>query len=286
MNIHSFKLLINQYHGYYSSKFQKQNQLLKNSYINNHITIYSNIFFNLLIQRRRIQFIFIICFIIMIYLFINNFRIVNTSSMNSKKNNLIQIQINNTKLIAYIITENCHSLRFNVTKENIERVFPNFFLIQCVLPTPLNDSRIHSDPAVLMKKFSSNLLAFIELWTYKIPNHNLKTNEFEWTFIFEDDVNFTDPIKIGLKNYIQPLEELMYNNEIRYKHGFFYLGICGPTFDNKTRPIVANRTQKNILLSRKGFGYCLHATGITTNRSRLFWTGNIIISSAYTLCFT
>ena len=175
-----------------------------------------------------------------------------------------------TKSIAYIITENCNSLRFNATKKSIEQVFPKFFDIRCFLTIPLNDSRIHSDPTLLMKKFSSNLLAFIELWTYKIPNHS-KTNEVEWTFIFEDDVNFNDPVKFGLTNYIKPLRELMYNDEIRSEHGFLYLGICGPTFDNNSRPIVSKNT-KNTLLSRKGFGYCLHATGITTNRSRLFWT--------------
>ena len=174
------------------------------------------------------------------------------------------------KSTAYIITEDCSSLRFNATKENIERVFPNFFNIICYVLVPWSDPRIHPEKLSILKRFSSTVLAFIELWTYKIPNHS-KTNEFEWTFIFEDDVNFNDPATVGLTDFIKPLEELMYNDEIRSKHGFLYLGICGPTFDNHSQPIVLKNTNEK-LLSQKGCGLCLHATGITTNRSRLFWT--------------
>jgi len=171
---------------------------------------------------------------------------------------------------AFIITENCNSLRFNATKGNIERVFPNFFDFSCYLYVPLNDSRIHPIPLSLVKRYSSNLLAFLDLWTYKIANES-KTNEFKWTFIFEDDVNFTDPSNVSLPNYIAPLEELMYNPEVQMKHGFLYLGICGPIFDNNSQPLISKNTY-NSLYSRKGCGLCLHATGITAKRAELFWT--------------
>jgi len=219
-----------------------------------------NIFYTSI--NRRLLELFLICVsIAIIYLCLN-------SRITTK---IIQIQSkpNQMRLNAYIITENCTSLRFNTTKENIQRVFPNFFTILCYLFVPLNDSRIHTASVPLWKKFSSNLLTFIDIWTYKIPN-DLNSNEYEWTFIFEDDVNFVDPSKVSLLNYITTLQELMYNKEIQSKHGFLYLGICGPTFDNDNQTLISKNTN-NSLFSEKAFGYCLHATGITKRRSRLFW---------------
>jgi len=49
------------------------------------------------------------------------------------------------------------------------------------------------------------------------------------------------------------------------------LGICGTDFDNDSKPLISTHTNKS-LLSTTGYGYCLHASSITTNHSRLFWT--------------
>jgi hypothetical protein len=80
-----------------------------------------------------------------------------------------------------------------------------------------------------------------------------------------------DPSIVSLPNFIRPLQELMYNPEIQIKDGFLFLGICGPTFDNDSPPLISKNTN-NTLISQKGYGFCLHASGITAKRSRLFWT--------------
>jgi hypothetical protein len=201
----------------------------------------------------------LICFVItIIYLY----RIPTT------KSDPIQSNVNQTRIKAYLITHDCNSFRFITTKANIERVFPEFFNIICHLHVPLSDPRIHLHTLQILKDFSSNLLTFLDLWTYIISNTS--KNDFEWTFIFEDDVNFNDPSTVSLPNYIAPLQQLMDNREIQQKDGFFYLGICEPTFDNDSQPLISNDKTKG-LESRKGCGTCLHASAITTNRSGLFW---------------
>jgi hypothetical protein len=122
---------------------------------------------------------------------------------------------------------------------------------------------------LIWKKFSSNLLTFIELWTYKIPDES--KNVYEWAFIFEDDVNFNKPQNVFLPDFIQPLKEFMYTPEVQVKDGFFYLGICGPTYPNGSTIIISDNTN-GTLYSKKGCGYCLHASAITAKRARLFWT--------------
>jgi hypothetical protein len=134
----------------------------------------------------------------------------------------------------------------------------------------LNDSRIDTSEVLTWKKYSSNLLAFTEIWTYEIPKQS-KHNELEWSFIFEDDVNFMNPSLVSLSNFIAPLQELMNNPEVQHKHGFLYLGICGPEYPNDSPSLISKNT-KNTLISQKGYGFCLHATGITAKRSRLFWS--------------
>ena len=178
--------------------------------------------------------------------------------------NFIDIFHSQQKICAFIISGDCNSLRYNTTKDNLERAFPKFFLIRCFPSISLNDSRIHTSDVLLWKKFSSNLLTFIDLWTKEISPRN----DSEWSFIFEDDVNFTDPSIVSLSNYIASLEELMHNPKIRDKDGFFYLGICGPQFVNDTKSMNVNHS----LSSQRGYGYCLHATGITAKRSRSLWS--------------
>ena len=178
-------------------------------------------------------------------------------------------EFNQTEIKAFIISADCRSLRYNATKENLERAFPKFFTILCFPAISLNDSRIHTSNVLLWKKFSSNLLAFIDLWTNQIPKYS-HHNEYQWSFIFEDDVNIGNPSLFSLPNFIAPLEELMRNREVREKDGFFYLGICGPNFINQTQSFVPIGTNKS-LSSQRGYGYCLHATGITAKRSKSFW---------------
>jgi len=68
----------------------------------------------------------------------------------------------------------------------------------------------------------------------QIPKYS-KDNELTWTFIFEDNVN------------------------------------CRPSFLNNTEPFIERNTNDS-LISRRGYGFCLHASGITAKRSKLFWT--------------
>lgn len=178
-------------------------------------------------------------------------------------------ETNRTRPIAFIISENCKSQRFNATKKNIRRALPNFFNILCFPAIPLNDSRVHPINDAVVKKLSSNLLAFIQIWTYEIPKRS--KNQLDWTFIFEDDVNFIDTPKPALSNLTGPLRKMMNNPEIQIKDGFMYLGICGPTYSNASQPILL-KNRKEPVISRKGSGYCLHATAITAARSKLFWT--------------
>jgi len=137
-------------------------------------------------------------------------------------------------------------------------------------PISLNDSRIDKSLSLLDKKLASNLISFVTLWTYELAKYSTN-NELEWSFIFEDDVNFVDPSKVSLPNYINALEELMYHPEIQLKHGVFYLGICEPKFTNDKHTIIS-RFSNNNLLSRKGYGFCAHGMGLTIKRARDFWT--------------
>ena len=171
---------------------------------------------------------------------------------------------------AFIISADCNSDRFNGTKENIERVFPTFFTIHCHQNTPFNDSRIHTSSEILFKKYSSNQLAFIDLWTNIIPNYSVD-DDLQWSFIFEDDVNFNNPAKVFLLNYTSALQDIMFNSEVLFKDGFMYLGICGPNFDTDTRVLVSSETN-NTMISQRGYGFCMHASGITARKSRLFWS--------------
>ncbi|CAF4237048.1 unnamed protein product, partial [Adineta steineri] len=188
--------------------------------------------------------------------------------------NLIDIKIKqnhtSTRINVFIITYSCISLRFNVTKENIERVFPNYVNIYCFKSIPLNDSRIHTSPTSILKKLSSNLLSFINVWTYEIPKYS-KNGDLEWSLVFEDDVNFVEPSKFSLSNYINILQDIMQNSEIQLNHGFFYLGICGPTFSKNNTSLVT-KFPNNTLLSTKGYGWCAHGMGLTTKRAKEFWT--------------
>jgi hypothetical protein len=122
---------------------------------------------------------------------------------------------------------------------------------------------------MVQKQFSSNLLAFVELWTYKIPKDS--KNLYDWSFIFEDDVNFNKPQTVFLSDFITPLQELMIRPDVQMKDGFFYLGICGPIYPNNKSVIISNNTN-GTFYSEKGYGFCLHASVITAKRSRLFWT--------------
>ena len=171
---------------------------------------------------------------------------------------------------AYIITNACGSVRFNFTKQNIERVFPNFFDIECYLMVPLSDRRIHKSSVDLWQKFSSNQLTFIDLWTSVIPAES-KRDKFQWSFIFEDDVDFNDPGRAHTTNYVAPLMELMENPQVRMNDGFIYLGMCAPNFTTTNSTLIMKNTNET-LTSQRAHGFCLHATGITAARSLLFWS--------------
>ena len=176
----------------------------------------------------------------------------------------------NDPIKAYIITNNCSSNRFLSTKTNIERVFPKFFRITCYLHVHWNDPRLHPVNLVEIRKPSSNLLTFLDLWSYVIPNEpNLLADD--WVFIFEDDVNFIDPKNVSLVNFITPLKLLIENVKIQNEHGFIYLGMCKRSLINSTVPFLLGN-MSNTLQIGQGCGTCLHATGITAKRAHSLWT--------------
>jgi hypothetical protein len=214
------------------------------------------------LYKNYLQLIFIIITVICLCIALNSKNVLMVSK--------IQKQTIQTHANAFIISTNCNSIRFNFTKTNIERVFPNFFKIYCFTPILLNDSRIDKSLPLLNKKLASNLISFVTLWTYEFTKYSTN-DELEWSFIFEDDVNFIEPSKVSLPNYINALQELMHHPEIQHKHGMFYLGICGPTFTNDNDTIIA-RFSNNSLLNRKGYGSCAHAMGLTIKRARDLWT--------------
>ncbi len=183
------------------------------------------------------------------------------------KVNQIQRQ---TRANAFIISTNCSSARFYFTKQNIERVFPNFFTIHCFKPISLNDSRMEQSASLLTKKLASNIITFVTVWTDEIPKYSTN-DELEWSFVFEDDVNFIEPSNFSLPNYISAIQELMYHPEVRLKHGAFYLGLCGPNYSNSKETLITSFTN-NTLLSKKSCGRCVHGMGLTTKRARTFWT--------------
>jgi hypothetical protein len=174
-----------------------------------------------------------------------------------------------TKAHAFIVSMNCSSDRFHFTKQNIQRVFPNFFIIHCTKTIPLNDLRIDRSLKNRHKKLTSSLLSFVTVWTYEIPKYSTN-NELEWSFVFEDDVDFLEPSKFSLPNYINAIQELMHHPEIQLTDGMFYLGICGPTYANDNRTLITSFSN-NSLLTRRGYGMCTHAMGITTKRAISLW---------------
>ena len=202
--------------------------------------------------------------VILIGLLILALHFLTSENISAKSNKIFQSQ---QTINAFIISADCYSIRYNTSKANLERAFPKFFTIRCFRSISLNDSRIHTSDVLLWKKFSSNQLSFIDLWTKKISPQN----DYDWSFVFEDDVNFANPSVVSLSNYIAPLERLMYNPQVRENDGFFYLGICGPQFVNETRSLLSMGVNHS-LSSRRGYGYCLHATGITAKRSRDMWS--------------
>lgn len=211
--------------------------------------------------KDNLKYIFIIIILICLYIY--------SSSQNILQDIQFHKQGYQARANAFIISMNCTSSRFNFTKENIERVFPNFFNFFCFTPIPLNDSRIDKSLSSLNKKLASNLISFVTLWTYEITKYSTK-GELEWSFIFEDDVDFIEPSKVSLLNYINPLQELMHYPEIQLKHGVFYLGICGPTFASDNRSLITPFSN-NSLITQKGCGACAHAMGLTTKRAKDFW---------------
>jgi hypothetical protein len=208
--------------------------------------------------KRYWKYIFIL--IICIYL------CVSFASKDNIKNGKPTIQ---TRANAFIISTDCNSARFNFTKTNIHRVFPNFFTIYCFKPIPLTDPRIGKSLSLLDKKLASNLLSFVTIWTDEIPKYSTN-GELEWSFVFEDDVNFIEPANVSLPNYISAIQELMHHPDVQLKHGAFYLGICGPTFTHDNRTIIIPFSN-NRLFSHQGYGTCAHAMGLTTKRARSFW---------------
>lgn len=192
-------------------------------------------------------------------------------SVTSSKSNVVVVEKRFTsekKINAFIITAKCYSERFNFTQINIEKAFPNLFQIHCFQSIPLDDSRIHTGDNILWKKLSSNLLGFIELWAYKIPE--LSTNEFDWSFIFEDDVDFVNATDVSLPNFNEPMKEFLNDRQIRMKDGFFYLGMCEPQYPRNESYLFKNST--NMLVVPKAYGFCLHASAITAKKAKLFWT--------------
>ena len=192
----------------------------------------------------------------------------------TKKNILQNIQIQEkamqTRANAFILSKHCSSARFNFTKQNIERVFPKFFSIYCFKPILLNDSCVDQSLSLVGKKPASNLISFVTLWTYEIIKY-ATDDELEWSFIFEDDVDFVEPSKFGLSNYLDALQQLMYHPGAQIENGVFYLGICGPTFASSNHALPV-RLSNNTLLIQKGCGKCAHGMGFTTKRAKHFWT--------------
>ena len=211
-------------------------------------------------KSTNIKLILIGLFLIIIY-----FLLTKKSSPTDKKS-----RYNSSKFNAFIVTENCLSPNFNRTKTNIELVLPNLFSFICYPIVSLTDSRIHTINLIQPKRDSANVLTYLDLWTYKIPEES-QENEYQWSFIFEDDVHFNNTDSISLSNYIEPLKQLMINEDIQKKDGFFYLGICRPSFDNQSSPLIYNNSGK-LLFSQKGRGFCRHAIAITSKRAQLLWT--------------
>lgn len=204
-------------------------------------------------------------FLILIYLLLTR-----TSSPKSDQSHDNSSISDETKFNAYIISDNCAFPDFNRTKTNIEMVFPNLFSFVCYPIVSLLDSRVNMINLIGPKRNSANVLTYLDLWTYRIPE-DLKENEYEWSFIFEENVQFNSADSISLSNYIEPLKQLMNHEQIQKKDGFFYLGLCDPSFDDQSSSLIYNNSGK-LLLSQKGRGYCGHAFAITSKRAQLLWT--------------
>lgn len=235
------------WHAHANNKFlSRSNMHLKSKYLKVALIIFLSIFLPWKIFHRT--------------------TIVQTTSTTTT----VTLKSNDTRLNAFILAAACDSRRFNATKENIEDAFPKLFRIHCFRTIPLNDSRVHTAKLRSWKQLSTNLLAFVQLWTYVIPSYS-KGNPHQWSFIFEDDVNFLNASRFFLPNYIEALHQLMDHPQIKYHDGFFYLGTCGPEYLNKT-PIITVKNTNGTLLCKKGYAFCLHASAITPKRSRLFWS--------------
>ena len=109
--------------------------------------------------------------------------------MNEEKN------INEIKRNAYLLTTDFNSSRATFSKELLQKI--GFDVTICLAIS-------HNDPIM------SHKLSMIEI--YKI----IENSSDEWSYIFEDDINILEPIK---------LDEIIEYEKISTDN-FFYLGIC------------------------------------------------------------
>lgn len=189
--------------------------------------------------------------------------------------------------IAYIISDDCTSTAYLRTKANIEKAFPNYFIIRCHKNHRSVDSERTDDLKVVNDNRKTSFLTFKNLWTTIIPL-NADDNEFKWSFVFEESVDFIDSKSFNIKHLTFLLKETMDNKEIKYTDGFFYLGTCEPTLLKKNFDTNIPQVNQTITIG-KARGNCLYATGITTNRARHFWSNithyakefNVDVTDAY-----
>lgn len=162
---------------------------------------------------------------------------------------------------AFIISSNCPSPQFLYAKANLQRAFPHFFMIYCFQSIPLTDSRIDPQLSTGEKAVASDALSFTTLLIDQIAN-SARLDQYQWSFIFQDHVNFVSPTKFALDNYLDTVQELMHDFDIRIDDGVLYLGIHQPEFYAQHYGLVSSSSNSS-LFSSKAFGRGTYAIALT-----------------------
>lgn len=177
---------------------------------------------------------------------------------------------------AYIISLN--TTRYEFSRRNLERHFPNFFHFHLVSPVPLTDVRMKNWRArTPYAMYMSGMLTYMDLWMELGSGKSTKhLDDNTWFFIFEDDVNVyvpPDAVPNATErlhfNYIPYLSQLLVHPVIRDIDGWFSLGGHWHTWDISS-PSLRFKGVK-WLSAHRGVGKGFHATAATKWRLRTYF---------------
>lgn len=112
-------------------------------------------------------------------------------------------------------------------------------------PVPLDDPQIVNATKFAHKRIYSQLLTSTRFWQHQCTTKN------DWVLVFEDDCALHP--SLNAEQFVRAVQEGFQ----RYRdYGFFYLGLCGPTFEGPSVDVGGG------VEARNAYGSCAHAYAI------------------------